>query len=133
MTFCGTSTSCCSLICSPQGRQCRGRADRPSRLNRRPGRAASATGEFGSVRLVTPKPPYPDKSRCAPRAALTVLPAALRPRKGGRAVSVELTPGEQVGRYRVDGMLGRGATACVYRVLDPDDEAVALKLVLDEV
>jgi serine/threonine protein kinase len=48
-------------------------------------------------------------------------------------VSVELTPGEQVGRYRVDGMLGRGATACVYRVLDPDDEAVALKLVLDEV
>jgi serine/threonine protein kinase len=48
-------------------------------------------------------------------------------------LSVELTPGEQVGKYRVDGMLGRGATACVYRVLDPDDEAVALKLVLDEV
>ena len=48
-------------------------------------------------------------------------------------MSVELTPGEQVGKYRVDGMLGRGATACVYRVLDPDDVAVALKLVLDEV
>jgi serine/threonine-protein kinase len=30
-------------------------------------------------------------------------------------------------------MLGRGATACVYRALDPDGDAVALKLVLDEV
>jgi eukaryotic-like serine/threonine-protein kinase len=48
-------------------------------------------------------------------------------------LSVELTPGELVGKYRVDGLLGRGATACVYRVLDPDDVAVALKLVLDEV
>jgi len=30
-------------------------------------------------------------------------------------------------------MLGRGATACVYRAHGPDDEAVALKVVLDEV
>jgi len=48
-------------------------------------------------------------------------------------LSVELTPGEQVGNYCVDGVLGRGATACVYRAIDPDDVAVALKLVLDEV
>jgi serine/threonine-protein kinase len=48
-------------------------------------------------------------------------------------LSVELTPGEQVGKYRVDGVLGRGATACVYRALGPDDEAVALKVILDEV
>jgi serine/threonine protein kinase len=53
--------------------------------------------------------------------------------KKGRILSVELTSGEQVGKYRVDGMLGRGATACVYRALGPDDEAVALKLILDEV
>jgi serine/threonine protein kinase len=48
-------------------------------------------------------------------------------------LTLELTPGEQIGKYRVDGVLGRGATACVYRAVGPDDQAVALKLIFDDV
>ena len=45
-------------------------------------------------------------------------------------MGIELTPGERVGEYRIDGLLGRGATAHVYRAIGPDGNAVALKLVL---
>ncbi len=45
-------------------------------------------------------------------------------------MGAELTPGERVGEYRVDGLLGRGATAHVYRAIGPDGTAVALKLIL---
>ena len=44
----------------------------------------------------------------------------------------ELSQGEQVGEYRVEGILGRGGMARVYRAVGPDGEAVALKLILSD-
>src|SRR4051812_23506815 len=52
-------------------------------------------------------------------------------RRGWR-MGIELSQGEQVGAYRVAGLLGRGATAVVYRATGPDARDVALKLVLPE-
>jgi serine/threonine protein kinase len=47
-------------------------------------------------------------------------------------VSIELSPGEQVGDYRVEGVLGRGGAAIVYRAVDISEEAVAMKFILPE-
>jgi len=47
-------------------------------------------------------------------------------------LEVDLTEGEQVGDYRVEGVLGRGGMARVYRAVGPDGQAVALKLVLTD-
>ena len=47
-------------------------------------------------------------------------------------MGIELSPGEQVGPYRVAGLLGTGATAVVYRATGPDGAEVALKLVRPE-
>jgi serine/threonine protein kinase len=47
-------------------------------------------------------------------------------------VAVTLSPGEQVGQYRIEGVLGSGATALVYRAVRADGRAVALKLILPE-
>jgi serine/threonine protein kinase len=47
-------------------------------------------------------------------------------------VAVELSPGEQVGDYRLEEVIGRGATAHVYRAIGPDGVAVALKLILPD-
>ena len=41
-------------------------------------------------------------------------------------------PGERVGDYRLEGEIGRGATAHVYRAVGPDGTPVALKLVLPD-
>jgi serine/threonine protein kinase len=51
--------------------------------------------------------------------------------KVGR-VGIELSQGDQVGMYRVGGLLGTGATAVVYRATGPDGVEVALKLVRPE-
>ena len=45
-------------------------------------------------------------------------------------MEVELNQGEQVGAYRVEGVLGRGGMASVYRATGPDGTTVALKLIL---
>jgi serine/threonine-protein kinase len=45
-------------------------------------------------------------------------------------MEVELKAGEQVGDYTVEGILGRGGMARVYRAVGPDGQAVALKLIL---
>ena len=47
-------------------------------------------------------------------------------------MAVSLSPGQQVGEYRVEEVLGSGATALVYRAIGPDGQAVALKLILPE-
>jgi serine/threonine protein kinase len=47
-------------------------------------------------------------------------------------VAVVLSPGEQVGPYRIETVLGSGATAVVYRAVGPGGDAVALKLILPE-
>jgi serine/threonine protein kinase len=47
-------------------------------------------------------------------------------------MATQLTPGDRVGIYKVGGMLGRGATAVVYRARGPGCIEVALKLVLPE-
>ena len=47
-------------------------------------------------------------------------------------MSIELSPGERVGDYRLEAVIGRGATAHVYRAIGSDDKAVALKLILPE-
>src|SRR4051794_7470280 len=48
------------------------------------------------------------------------------------AMGIELGQGEQVGTYRVVGLLGTGATAVVYRATAADGRDVALKLVRPE-
>ena len=45
-------------------------------------------------------------------------------------MEVELKAGQQVGDYTVEGILGRGGMARVYRAIGPGGEAVALKLIL---
>jgi len=45
-------------------------------------------------------------------------------------LEVQLNEGEQVGAYRVEGPLGRGGMASVYRATGPDGQTVALKLIL---
>jgi serine/threonine-protein kinase len=47
-------------------------------------------------------------------------------------VGVDLGQGDQVGTYRIAGLLGTGATAVVYRATGPDGRDVALKLVRPE-
>jgi serine/threonine protein kinase len=47
-------------------------------------------------------------------------------------VAVVLSAGEQVGEYRIEGVLGSGATALVYRAITGDGREVALKLILPE-
>jgi serine/threonine protein kinase len=47
-------------------------------------------------------------------------------------MAVVLSPGEQIGEYRVESVLGSGATALVYRAVDGDGRAIALKLILPE-
>jgi serine/threonine protein kinase len=47
-------------------------------------------------------------------------------------VSIELSPGEQVGDYRVEGVLGRGGAAVVYRAVDAREQVVAMKFILPE-
>ena len=47
-------------------------------------------------------------------------------------MSIELSSGEQVGDYRVEGVLGRGGAAVVYRVVDAGGRRVAMKFVLPE-
>jgi serine/threonine-protein kinase len=47
-------------------------------------------------------------------------------------MAIELSAGTQVGRYLIQGLLGRGATAVVYRASDPGGEPVALKLILPD-
>jgi serine/threonine protein kinase len=45
---------------------------------------------------------------------------------------IDLQEGEQVGAYRVEGVLGKGGMAHVYTATGPDGEAVALKLILED-
>ncbi|MEA2218894.1 MAG: eukaryotic-like serine/threonine-protein kinase [Solirubrobacteraceae bacterium] len=45
-------------------------------------------------------------------------------------MEIELKAGDRVGDYTVEGILGRGGMARVYRAVGPDGEAVALKLIL---
>ena len=47
-------------------------------------------------------------------------------------MAVVLSAGEQVGEYRIEGVLGSGATALVYRAVGGDGREVALKLILPE-
>lgn len=47
-------------------------------------------------------------------------------------MDMELSPGDRVGDYRIEGELGRGATARVYRAAGPDGRAVALKVILPD-
>ncbi len=47
-------------------------------------------------------------------------------------MGIELSQGERVGDYQVEGVLGRGGAALVYRAVGPDGNAVALKLILPE-
>jgi serine/threonine protein kinase len=47
-------------------------------------------------------------------------------------LGTELSPGERVGDYRLEAVIGRGATAHVYRAVAPDGKAVALKLILPD-
>jgi serine/threonine protein kinase len=49
-----------------------------------------------------------------------------------KEMSVEFSPGEQVGDYRVECVLGRGGAAVVYRVVDACGEQVAMKFILPE-
>ncbi|MEJ7783974.1 MAG: serine/threonine-protein kinase [Solirubrobacteraceae bacterium] len=44
----------------------------------------------------------------------------------------ELSQGDRVGDYRVEGVLGRGGMARVYRAVGPDGTEVALKLILTD-
>ncbi len=44
----------------------------------------------------------------------------------------ELSQGDRVGDYRVEGVLGRGGMARVYRAVGPDGQEVALKLILTD-
>ncbi len=45
-------------------------------------------------------------------------------------MEVALKPGDKVGAYTIEGTLGRGGMARVYRALAPDGQMVALKLIL---
>ncbi len=47
-------------------------------------------------------------------------------------MGVELSPGDRVGDYQVEGVLGRGGAALVYRAVGADGGDVALKLILPE-
>ncbi len=47
-------------------------------------------------------------------------------------MGIELSQGDRVGAYLIEGLLGTGATALVYRATGPDGVDVALKLVRPE-
>jgi serine/threonine-protein kinase len=47
-------------------------------------------------------------------------------------LGIDLNQGDRVGDYQVEGVLGRGGAAIVYRAVGPDGNLVALKLILPE-
>src|SRR5215210_2948651 len=107
MTCCGTSTGWSLLIGAPWLEGTAPRATVP------------ATPPPAQERIRVARPPPVCEPRRPPRT-----------RRGRSRLEVELNQGEQVGAYRVEGVLGRGGMASVYRATGPDGTTVALKLIL---